>query len=105
MVDENGTVPFSQPIPVPIPAEIDAVYPGHLDSFQREIEHFVDCILSDRQPLVMAEEGYRALEIIDASYESTRCGGQPIRLPLTGFDSARLAACFSTFAEKDNRSC
>ena len=85
---------------MPIPAEIDAVYPGHLDSFQREIDHFVDCILLDRQPLVTAEDGYRALEIIDASYESTRCGGQPIRLPLAGFDSARLAACFRPFAGK-----
>lgn len=81
-------------IPIAIPAEIDAVYPGHLDSFRREIDHFVDCILRDRQPLVTAIDGCRALEVIDASYESTRLGGQPVRLPLVDFDSARLGDCF-----------
>ena len=94
-----------EPIPVPIPAEIDAVYPGHLDSFKREIDHFLDCIASDRQPVATAEEGCRAMEVIDASYESTRRGGQPIRLPLAGFDSTRMAGCFRTFPGENTESC
>jgi predicted dehydrogenase len=92
-------------VPVPIPAEIDAVYPGHLDSFKQEIDRFVDCILWDQPPPVTAEDGYRALEIIDASYESTRLGGQPVPLPLANFDPARLADCFRPFTARNNLSC
>jgi predicted dehydrogenase len=92
-------------IPIPIPGEIDAVYPGHLDSFKQEIDHFVTCILHDRTPLVSAEDGCRALEIIDASYESSRLGGRPVVLPLTGFESARLSECFQPYKAKDNKSC
>lgn len=88
-------------MPLPLPAEIDAVYPGHLDSFKREIDHFVECILLDRQPLVTAEDGCRALEVIDASYESSRLGGQPVRQPLVDFDTARLAECFTSFEAKE----
>jgi myo-inositol 2-dehydrogenase/D-chiro-inositol 1-dehydrogenase len=95
----------AESIPVPIPDEIDAVYPGHLDSFQREIAHFVDCILHDRRPAVTAEDGCRALEIIDASYESTRRGGRPVRLPLEDFDTVHLAACFRPFTVKGHPSC
>ena len=95
----------TETIPVPIPDQIDAVYPGHLDSFRREIDHFVECVLLNRQPLVTAEDGCRVLEIIDGSYESTRLGGQPVRLPLADFDSTRLAACFRPFTAKGKTPC
>lgn len=52
--------------------DIDLVYPGHLNSFAREIDHFVDCILNDKEPLAGPVEGSKAIEIIDASYESTK---------------------------------
>jgi len=85
-------------IPIAIPSEIDEVYPGHLDSFKREIDHFVECILHDEQPMISAAEGLRALEIIDASYESTRQGGRKISLPLGAFSQSDLERCFQRFA-------
>lgn len=52
----------------------DLIYPGHLNSFAREIDHFVDCILNDKKPLAGPVEGRRAIEVIDASYKSTKQG-------------------------------
>lgn len=87
-----------QEIPIEIPGEIDRIYPGHLDSFQKEINHFVECILNDEQPLVSVVEGSAAIEIIDASYESTRIGTK-VGLPLIGFDEGRLTQCFKRFQQ------
>jgi len=84
-------------IPITIPSEIDDIYPGHLDSFQREIDHFVHCIVHDERPIVTALEGLRALEVINASYESTRRGGERISLPLTEFSRSHLKDCFPKF--------
>ncbi|MBI4243738.1 MAG: Gfo/Idh/MocA family oxidoreductase [Planctomycetes bacterium] len=81
---------------IKIPKEIDEVYPGHLNSFKKEIDYFVDCILNDRQPEISCWEGYRALEVIDASYESTRKVIK-VRLPLSRFNQRHIRECFKRF--------
>ncbi len=43
-------------------------------SFRSEVEHFVDCILNDSEPMVTGEDGRAALKICLASYESARTG-------------------------------
>ncbi len=80
-------------IPIEIPEEIDHVYPGHLDSFGRNIDHFVECIITDRQPEAGLVEGMTAVEIADASYESTRLQKR-IELPLGDFDLTNIEKCF-----------
>jgi predicted dehydrogenase len=80
--------------PVEIPECVDETYPGHLDSFRREIEHFVDCIVNDRVPVVGCREGLDAMEIIDASYESQR-KGEKVRLPLWFFPADNIEMCFN----------
>ena len=82
-----------QQVPVTIPEYIDRVYPGHLDSFYKEITHFVDGIHSNRMPVTGCKEGSDVIEIIDASYESQR-RGQRIELPLEQFDSEHIKECF-----------
>jgi predicted dehydrogenase len=42
--------------------------------FPQEMEHFVDCVLHDRQPLVTGEDGRAVMEIIFAAYESAGTG-------------------------------
>ncbi|MCK4400881.1 Gfo/Idh/MocA family oxidoreductase [bacterium] len=59
-------------VPIVIPEEVDLVYPGHLNSFGRAIDHFVDCILGDNEPLTGTAEGLRSMQITDASYRSAR---------------------------------
>jgi len=49
--------------------------------YQREIEHFVKCVLEDRTPIVSGVDGRAALEIALAAYKSSE-EGRPIRLPL-----------------------
>ena len=44
------------------------------------MEHFVDCVQNDKQPLVTGEDGRAVLEIMNAAYHSARTG-QKVSLP------------------------
>lgn len=48
--------------------------------FPQEMEHFVDCVLYDKEPAVTGEDGRAVLEAIFAAYESARTG-RKIELP------------------------
>jgi predicted dehydrogenase len=43
-------------------------------SMRREVQHFVDCILNDKQPLVSGEDGKKAVALCLRAYESARHG-------------------------------
>jgi myo-inositol 2-dehydrogenase / D-chiro-inositol 1-dehydrogenase len=43
-------------------------------SMRREVQHFVDCILHDKQPLVSGEDGKKAVALCLKAYESAREG-------------------------------
>ncbi len=45
-----------------------------LEPFERQFRDFGEAIQSGRKPLVSGEEGYQALEIVDAVYRSCRSG-------------------------------
>jgi UDP-N-acetyl-2-amino-2-deoxyglucuronate dehydrogenase len=45
-----------------------------LESFERQFLDFGDAIRGGRQPKCSGEDGYRALEIVDAVYRSCRAG-------------------------------
>src|SRR4030095_1407902 len=45
-----------------------------LDPFERQFLDFADAIKSGRPPLVSGEEGYHALQLVDAIYRSCRTG-------------------------------
>jgi myo-inositol 2-dehydrogenase/D-chiro-inositol 1-dehydrogenase len=42
---------------------------------------FIDAVLGERPPAVTAEDGYRATELVEATYRAARSGA-PVRLPL-----------------------
>ncbi len=48
--------------------------------FHQEMEHFVDCARSDRQPLVTGQDGRAVLEALFAAYESAGTG-RKVALP------------------------
>ncbi|MBI2246435.1 MAG: Gfo/Idh/MocA family oxidoreductase [Armatimonadetes bacterium] len=50
------------------------------DANQAMIEEFIASIRERRPPRVTGEDGYRALEVVVAAYESARVG-QPVRIP------------------------
>jgi predicted dehydrogenase len=45
-----------------------------LAPFERQFRDFGEAIAEGRKPLVSGEEGYRALELVDAVYRSCRTG-------------------------------
>jgi len=50
--------------------------------FPQEMEHFVDCVKNDKEPLVTGEDGRAVMEIIMAAYESAGTGRRA-ELPFT----------------------
>ena len=52
--------------------------------FKREIDHFVECIIKDKQPIVTGKDGKVAIEVINAAYLS-QIKGTKIKLPLGDF--------------------
>ncbi|MCK5067287.1 MAG: Gfo/Idh/MocA family oxidoreductase [Bacteroidales bacterium] len=48
--------------------------------FPQEMEHFVDCVKNDKEPLVTGEDGRAVMEIIFAAYESAGTG-KKVELP------------------------
>jgi predicted dehydrogenase len=52
-----------------------APFPGYYGiSFRNEVEHFVDCVLNDKQPKVTGEDGRAVLKIALAAYKSVKTG-------------------------------
>jgi UDP-N-acetyl-2-amino-2-deoxyglucuronate dehydrogenase len=45
-----------------------------VETFERQFRDFGDAIRTGRKPLIGGEEGYQALEVVDAIYRSCRTG-------------------------------
>lgn len=45
-----------------------------MSSYSLELNHFADCILKEKEPLVGAEDGIQVLKIVSKCYESARTG-------------------------------
>ncbi len=80
-------------ISISTPKDIDNIYPGHLDSFKREIDGFVDAITEDRPVANGIHEEERTLQIMCASYASGKSGCQ-MTLPISGFNRLELLDCY-----------
>jgi myo-inositol 2-dehydrogenase/D-chiro-inositol 1-dehydrogenase len=50
--------------------------------YREEDTHFVDAILEGKTPPVTAEDGHKAIELVEACYHSAQHDGARIRLPL-----------------------
>jgi len=51
------------------------------DAYLKEIQHFIDCILEDKEPIVTGEDGKKAVEVAIAATKSI-LEGRPVNLPL-----------------------
>ncbi len=51
--------------------------------FPQEMEHFINCVKNDEEPLETGEDGRAVLEIIFAAYKSAR-KGKKVKLPFKG---------------------
>jgi predicted dehydrogenase len=49
-----------------------------LESFERQFLDFGDAIAKGRKPLVSGEEGYQALELVEAIYRACQSGEKVI---------------------------
>ena len=50
--------------------------------YREEDTRFVDAILAGTPPPVTAEDGYKAVELVEACYLSAQHNGERLRLPL-----------------------
>jgi predicted dehydrogenase len=57
-------------INIPPEPDIDKAYPGHLDSFKKEIDFFVDSVVNDKDLTWSVKAGLRSMAITNAAYRS-----------------------------------
>jgi predicted dehydrogenase len=50
------------------------------EALQSEVEHFVDCVRNDQQPISSGDSGLRVVEILEAASHSILEQGRPVRL-------------------------
>ncbi|NLE45414.1 MAG: Gfo/Idh/MocA family oxidoreductase [Chloroflexi bacterium] len=55
--------------------------PRYPNNYDRMTQHFLDCIINDKEPLVSGEDGARAIEVMCAVWKSMRTGAW-VNLPL-----------------------
>ncbi len=53
---------------------------GDFDQFQREMDHFAECVMENREPFTPGEEGLQDHVLMEAIYRSAR-EGKPVKLP------------------------
>ena len=85
LVGENGLVtldPFKQVVSVYDQGKPPRWAYWGSDANQAMIAEFVAAIREGRAPAITGEDGYRAVEIVQAAYRSAELG-QPVRLPLS----------------------
>jgi predicted dehydrogenase len=75
--DDSGELP---PISTGVASGASDPMAISVESFERQFLDFGDAIASGRDPLVSGDDGYKALELVDAIYRSCRTG-----LPVTAF--------------------
>jgi predicted dehydrogenase len=51
------------------------------EPLRAECQHFVDCVLHDKQPMTGGNDGLRVVRIIEAAEHSMKHDGEPVRLP------------------------
>lgn len=83
-------------IELPEAQEINSVYPGHMDSFQKEADRFIKCAAAGENAADTVQKEAKTTQIICASYESSR-KNLKIMLPLHEFDEGSLKSCFKVF--------
>jgi predicted dehydrogenase len=52
---------------------------GNQEPLRVEVEHFIDCIREDRQPLSDGRDALNVVRVLEAMERSLRQGGQPIK--------------------------
>jgi predicted dehydrogenase len=55
--------------------------PREPNNYQRLWQHFIDCIVNDKEPLTKGEDGAHAVEVMCAVFKSMETGGW-VELPL-----------------------
>lgn len=91
LIDDNGRHNIA--LPKLSNSEIDSIYPGHLDSFRKEIIFFVEAIQNNLDIGYSIKNGVQSMEITDGAYESQR-QNIAIKYPCSQFNKSLLSECF-----------
>jgi len=84
--DDSGEPP---PLAKPVASGASDPMAISLESFERQFLDFGDAIRHGRQPRVSGQEGYQALEVVDAIYRSCRTGRKVNKIGVIGDGSSR----------------
>lgn len=81
---------------VPNKEDINSIYPGFMDSFKKEIDMFVDCVLNNEKAEdTLTKEWYKQ-QVTSAAYVSSRTDSK-VFLPLEKFEMSKLSESYKVF--------
>ena len=81
-------------VQIDLPEEGNFVYPGHLDTFQREIDCFVENVLSGRKSMASIVRECQCISTVCGAYLSA--GKKAVQLPISSFSSQDLPSLYLT---------
>jgi predicted dehydrogenase len=67
----------------PVPKRWVSIYPPRGWAYRKMIQHFVDCIINDTDPIIKVEDGAKVMEVLCGVYQSMNENGW-VDLPLKG---------------------
>lgn len=73
----NHKIDWIDRIPVPHPEDAQSLEVEEKEPLRLEFEHFIDCIISRKQPKTDGNNGLRVLKILEACQESLKENGKP----------------------------
>jgi predicted dehydrogenase len=68
-----------------------APYIKQEEPLKAECQHFLECIQHGKQPLTNGVRGHELVRILEASSESLKHGGSPVRMDLESAEAASLS--------------
>ena len=72
----NHKIDWIERIPVPCPENAQTIKVEEKEPLKAECEHFIDCVISRRNPKTDGQNGLRVLKILEACQDSLRKNGQ-----------------------------
>lgn len=87
LVVYDQRVDIARGLPIPVKGEGEAIEFNPEEPLRRECQAFLDAVVSRQPPLTDGLSGLQVLRVLQAAQRSLVMNGEPIALPIDGFDA------------------
>ena len=87
LVVYDQRVDIARGLPIPVKGEGETIEFNPEEPLRRECQAFLDAVVSRQPPLTDGLSGLQVLRVLQAAQRSLVMNGEPIVLPIDGFDA------------------